>query len=73
VPYVGFVAAADSRRGQHLPLLTVTIQSNIQRAFSPISRKPLNNNGFNKHEPNGTTFALIFLKASRVKALGRFR
>jgi hypothetical protein len=47
VPYVAFVAAADSRRGRLLPAPTVTSQSKIQRRFPNQVRKPLNTKGFN--------------------------
>jgi hypothetical protein len=57
----------------HLPLATVTFQSNFQRTPRTQISKPLIQNGLNKTEPNGTTFALIFLKASHVKAMGRGR
>jgi hypothetical protein len=73
MPYVAFVAVAESRRGMHLPLSTATIESIIQRPSTPKDHKPLNIKGFNKPEPNGTTFALNFLKACRVKAMGQGR
>jgi hypothetical protein len=57
----------------HLPLMTVIFQSIFQRTHSQKSANSLIANGLNKTEPNGTTFALISLKASRVKAMGRSR
>ncbi len=71
MPYVAFVAAADYRRGSHLPLSAVTIKSNIQHLPSSRFHKPLIHMGLNKTELNGTTFALIFHKACRVKAMGQ--
>jgi hypothetical protein len=66
---------ADYRRGTQLPLPVITLQSNIRHPSSKQNAIPLIYNGLNLHEPNGMTFALIFLKACRVKALGpgRFR
>ena len=71
MPYVAFVAVADYRRGMHLPQLAVVKQSNIQRNPFNLTIKLLIHNGLNKNEPNGTTFALNFLKACRVKAMGQ--
>jgi hypothetical protein len=64
---------ADYRRGTQLPLPTVTPQSNIRHPPSKQKAILLIHKGFNKPEPNGTTFALILLKACRVKALGQGR
>jgi hypothetical protein len=65
----------DYRRGTQLPPRAVTLQSNIRHPPSQQKAIPLIHKGFNKPELNGTTFALISLKACRVKALGpgRFR
>jgi hypothetical protein len=71
MPYVAFVAVADYRRGIHLPLSAPVNQSNIQHPIFPRSHKPLICNVFNQYEPNGMTFALNFLKARRVKAVGQ--
>jgi hypothetical protein len=57
----------------HLPAESVTIQSIFQHQSLTFKAKPLITNGLNKTELNGTTFALISLKASRVKAMGRSR
>ncbi|CAI8973847.1 hypothetical protein EMIT0215P_80110 [Pseudomonas serboccidentalis] len=67
------MAVADYRRGTHLPLPDITLQSNIRHSLSKQKAILLIHNGFNKHEPNGMTFALISLKACRVKALGQGR